>query len=172
MADASPGKAARVDKVETITTPISLEYTYTAGSASSRFLRAIEQGRLIGLRCPECSKVYVPPRGACPRCGVEITDEVEVADTGVVTTFTVVHIPLPGSEIKPPFVTATIRLDGADQTLLHLLSGCDPSEARVGMRVRAVWRPKEEWTTSFENVRYFEPSGEPDVPFEKLWENR
>ena len=76
---------ARPDKVETISTPISLEYVYTAGSASSRFLRAIEQGRLIGLRCPECRKVYVPPRGACPRCGVEVTEEVEVKDTGVVT---------------------------------------------------------------------------------------
>ncbi len=101
--------------------PISLVYQYTAGAATSRFLRAIEEGRLVGQRCPECGKVYVPPRGACPRCGVATREEVEVADRGTLTTFTVVHIPLPGSEVKPPLVTGTILLDGEDQTLLHLV---------------------------------------------------
>ena len=157
-----------MDKVETIETPISLVYQYTAGAATSRFLRAIEKGRLVGQRCPECSKVYVPPRGACPRCGVATREEVEVADRGTLTTFTVVHIPLPGSEVEPPFVTGTILLDGADQTLLHLVSGCDPGDVRVGLRVSACWKPEEEWTHSIVNIRYFEPSGEPDVPFEKL----
>ena len=37
----------------------------------------------------------------------------------------------------------------------------------MGMRVRAVWKPESEWTTSFENIEYFEPTGEPDVPYEK-----
>ena len=32
---------ATVDKIETITTPISLEYTYTAGSASTRGYSAV-----------------------------------------------------------------------------------------------------------------------------------
>lgn len=158
--------AGAIDVVETIETPISLTYDYTAGHATSQFLNAIREGRIVGQRCPECGKVYVPPRGACPRCGVSTREEVQVEDTGTVTTFTVVHIPLPNSDVKPPFVTGTILLDGADQTFLHFVRGCDPSEVRIGMRVRAVWRPREEWEHSFENVRYFEPSGEPDVHVE------
>jgi hypothetical protein len=39
------------------------------------------------------------------------------------------------------------------------------------MRVRAVWKPREQWDYSFENVRYFEPSGEPDVPTDELLES-
>jgi uncharacterized OB-fold protein len=152
-----------IDKVETITCPISLSYNYTAGAATSRFLRALHEGRLVGQRCPQCRKVYVPPRGACPRCGVPTDEEVPVRDTGTLTTFTVVHIPLPNSPVKPPFIAGTIRLDGADQTCLHLVAGCKPSDARVGLRLRAVWKPREEWTYSFENIRWFEPSGEPDV---------
>jgi uncharacterized OB-fold protein len=156
------------DKIETIVTPIGLEYDYTPGTASTTFLRGMRRGSIVGQRCPECQNVYVPPRGSCPRCGVPTEGEVPVEDTGTVTTFTVVHIPIPGSELEPPFVSAVILLDGADQTTLHLVAGCDPHEVRIGMRVRARWKPEAEWDYSFENIRYFEPTGEPDVPLEGL----
>lgn len=159
------------DKIETITTPISLEYGYTAGAASSVFLRALREGRLIGQRCPECGKVYIPPRGSCPRCGVPTTGEVEISDSGTLYSFTVVHIPIPGSELEPPFVTGIVLLDGADITCMHLVSGCEPDRVRIGMRVRAVWKPRDQWDYSFANIRYFEPSGEPDVSFEELQES-
>ena len=31
------------------------------------------------------------------------------------------------------------------------------------MRVQAVWVPDDELTTSFENIKWFKPSGEPDA---------
>jgi hypothetical protein len=158
------------DKVETIVCPIRLDYDYSAGTASSVFLRRLAEGRIVGQACPECRRVYVPPRGACPRCGVATEGEVPVKDTGTVVTFTIVHIPIPGSDTKPPFVSAVIKLDGADQTCMHLVGGCDPRQVRVGMRVRAQWRPREQWGFSFENIRWFEPSGEPDVPAERVRE--
>jgi len=102
------------DPIEQIRVPIRLDYHYTAGEATTRFLRALKEGRLFGQRCPECQQVIVPPRGACARCAVPTEEEVALSDRGTVTTFCVVHIPVPGSEIKPPFVCATIRLDGAD----------------------------------------------------------
>ena len=67
-------------------------------------------------------------------------------------------------------MTGVILLDGADQTTMHLVSGCDPREVRIGMRVRAVWKPRDEWDYTFENIRYFEPTGEPDESFEELQE--
>ena len=33
----------------------------------------------------------------------------------------------------------------------------------MGMRVRAVWKPREEWGTTIENILHFEPTGEPDA---------
>ena len=80
-----------------------LDYTFTAGAALSRFLTNIQQKRIVGQRCPQCAKVYVPPRGSCPTCGVATSDEVEVAHRGIVTTFCIVNIPVPGMVVKPPF---------------------------------------------------------------------
>ncbi len=149
--------------VEEIQTPIRLEYQYTAGEATTRFLRGLKEGRILGQRCPRCQNVIVPARGACARCGVATKEEVELPDRGTVTTFCVVHIPVPGSAVKPPFVCATIKLDGADIGLFHLVGEIPPDEVRAGMRVKAQWKPREEWDCTLENIRYFTPTGEPDV---------
>jgi len=152
--------------IEEIQTPIRLDYRYTAGGATARFLRGLKEGRILGQRCPSCQKVIVPARGACARCGVATKEEIELPDRGTVTTFCVVHIPVPGSAVKPPFVCATIKLDGADIGLFHLVSEIPPDEVRPGMRVKAQWKPREEWDCTLENIRYFTPTGEPDVELE------
>ena len=153
-------------EVAMITTPVRLHYEHTASRGESSYLRALQAGRLLGQRCPVCGKVYIPPRGACPTDGVPTTDEVELPDVGTVTTFCVVNVPYPGQRVTPPYVTAAVLLDGADIAFQHLVLGCEPGEVRMGMRVRAVWKPRDEWGTTPENIDHFRPSGEPDAPYE------
>lgn len=154
------------EPVEMIVTPIRLDYRYSVSTSESRFLHSIQEGRIIGQRCPACSKVYVPPRGACPTDGVALADFVDLPDGGIVTTFCVVNVPFLGQKIEPPYVAAHVLLDGADIAFQHLILGCPADEVRMGMRIEAVWKPREEWTTSLENVDHFRPTGEPDAPFE------
>jgi uncharacterized OB-fold protein len=166
-----PGEAVEVpatsgEPVTMVTTPVRLEYVHSASPEESRYLRGLAEGRLLGQRCPACEKVYIPPRGACPTDGVPTVDEVELPDRGTVTTFCIVNVPFFGQRLTPPYVAAYILLDGADIAFQHLVLGCDAAEVRMGMRVKAVWRPREQWHTSLENIEYFEPSGEPDAPFE------
>jgi uncharacterized protein len=163
------GPAARsgpAPPVIMMTTPVRLHYQHTAAAGESRFLRGLQQGRLLGERCPACGQVYIPPRGACPTDGVPTTDEVELADTGTVTTFCVVNVPYPGQRVAPPYVAASVLLDGADIAIQHLILGCEPSEVRMGMRVAAVWKPREQWGTTAENIDHFRPTGESDAPYE------
>jgi hypothetical protein len=156
--------------VTMITTPVHLHYRHSASLEESRYLRGLAEGRLLGQRCPECEKVYIPPRGACPTDGVPTRDEVELADTGTVTTFCIVNVPFLGQRITPPYVSAYVLLDGADIPLMHLVLGCAADEVRMGMRVKAQWRPREEWDTTLRNIDHFRPSGEPDAPFESYRE--
>jgi uncharacterized OB-fold protein len=147
-------------------TPVRLHYEHTASPGESAYLRGLAEGRLLGQRCPACGKVYIPPRGACPVDGVPTTDEVELPDTGIVTTFCVVNVPYQGQRVTPPYVAASVLLDGADIAFQHLILGCPPDEVRMGMRVAAVWKPRAEWGTSPENIDHFRPTGEPDAPYE------
>jgi uncharacterized protein len=158
--------AADADAIGMITTPIRLRYEHSVSAEESRYLRALADGKIIGQRCPACGKVYVPPRGACPTCGVPTATDVTLPDTGTVTTFCVVNVPFQGQRVQTPYVAAAVLLDGADIPFQHLVLGCEPGEVRMGMRVRAVWKPREQWGTTAENVSHFEPTGEPDAPYE------
>jgi uncharacterized OB-fold protein len=155
-AAADPG-TADVTPGMTIT-PVRLHYLHTASPGESFYLRGLAERRLLGQRCGVCGQVYVPPRGICPADGVPTHEEVELSPSGTVTTFCVVNVGYPGQRVTPPYVAAAILLDGADIAFGHLVLGCDPSEVRMGMRVRAVWGD--------EGVSHFEPSGEPDAPYE------
>ncbi len=154
------------EPVAMITTSVRLHYEHTASHEESLFLRGLAAGRLLGQRCPACGKVYIPPRAACPTDGVPTSGEVELPDTGTVTTFCVVNVPFTGQRMPPPYVAAAIVLDGADIPIQHLILGCEPGEVRMGMRVAAVWKPRAQWGTTVENIDHFRPTGEPDAPYE------
>lgn len=158
-------------EVKSIVTPVRLEYRFTAGAAAQEFLHGLAEGRLLGRRCPVDGKAYVPVRGSCPEHAVALGEDVEVADTGTVTTFCIVRIPAENLSVAPPFVAAHVLLDGADIPFFHVIHGCAPEEARMGMRVKAHWVPREELGPTLRSIRYFEPSGEPDLPLASFQEH-
>jgi uncharacterized protein len=162
---AGPSASGEHEPIGMITAPVRLTYEHTVSPGESSYLLALAEGRLIGQRCPVCGKVYVPPRGACPVDGVPTRDEVELPDTGIVTTFCVVNVPFQGQKYPSPYVAASVLIDGADIAFQHLVLGCPPEDVRMGMRVRAVWKPREEWDVGH-NIDHFEPTGDPDAPYD------
>jgi uncharacterized protein len=157
-----------VEPVRSVRTPITIRYDWTAGPVASAYLQALLDGRLVGNRCPVCTKVYLPPRGPCPTCAVLLGEAVDLSNVGTVTTFCIVNVPFLGQSIPLPYVAASVLVDGADIAFSHLILGCEASEVRMGMRVEAVWRDRSDpaWGPTLENIAHFRPTGEPDSPFE------
>jgi uncharacterized OB-fold protein len=160
------GPASEQDPVTMIVTPISLTIQHTASHEESAYLRAIAEGKLLGAKTGENGKVYFPPHGADPATGQPTTEFIELPDKGTVTTFAIINIPFQGQRIKPPYVAAYVLLDGADIPFLHLVADIDAHEVRMGMRVEAIWRPREEWGFGIDNIEYFRPTGEPDAEYD------
>ncbi|WP_036527375.1 Zn-ribbon domain-containing OB-fold protein [Nocardia sp. CNY236] len=154
------------EPVTMLTTPVDLSYKHTASPQETVYLRGLAEGKLVGARTDPKGKVYFPPRGANPTDGRPTDDFIELSDHGTVTTFCIVNVPFLGQRITPPYVAAYVLLDGADIPVLHLVLGCDANEVRMGMRVKAVWKPREEWGYGLENVDHFRPTGEPDADYE------
>ncbi|MEV6315192.1 OB-fold domain-containing protein [Streptomyces sp. NPDC051776] len=148
------------DPVTGIVAPARLEYSYSPGRAQTRYLTALAAHRMTGERCPSCRKVYVPPRGACPTCGVATTEQVECGPRGTVTTFCIVNIKAKNLDIEVPYVYAHIALDGADLALHGRIAGIPYDQVRMGLRVEPVWA---------EGGRYpdhYRPTGEPDADYD------
>ncbi|HEX2575933.1 MAG TPA: Zn-ribbon domain-containing OB-fold protein [Aquihabitans sp.] len=158
-----PASLRDVEQVRSVRTPARLDYEFTAGDASSRFLRGISQKRILGQRAPG-GRVYVPPRGADPELGRPTPEEVEVAQVGTVTSFCVVNVQFYGSVMEIPYVSALILLDGADLSIMHLIQEVPADQVRIGMRVEAVWRDDADIEPTLESITWFRPNGEPDDP--------
>lgn len=161
--EGQPDDRAPVTMLET---PISLTIQHSASQPESAYLRALQEGKLLGARTGETGKVYFPAREADPATGLALDNYVELPDKGTVTTFAIINIPFAGQRIKPPYVAAYVLLDGADIPFLHLVTDIDASEVRMGMRVEAVWRPREEWGLGIDNISHFRPTGEPDADYD------
>ena len=146
--------------------PSSIGIQHTASLPETAYLKALKEGKLLGGRTGKDGKLYFPAREADPATGKVLDEFIELPDKGTVTTFAIINIPFPGQRIKPPYVAAYVLLDGADIPFLHLVSDIEADKVRMGMRVEAVWRPREEWDFGIDNIEYFRPTGEPDADYE------
>ncbi|MDX5575900.1 Zn-ribbon domain-containing OB-fold protein [Streptomyces sp. ID01-9D] len=156
----APHTGEFADPVTGIVTPARLDYVHTPGRAQSAYIKALEERRTVGERCPSCRKVYVPPRGACPTCGVATAEQVEVGPRGTVTTFCIVNIKAKNLDIEVPYVYAHIALDGADLALHGRIAGIPYDQVRMGLRVEPVW------SEGARHVDHYRPSGEPDADYD------
>lgn len=109
-------------------------------SSVARFWRKIPQRyNLIGSRCTNCGRYFFPPRSLCPDCRrAGKIEEHKFKGNGEVVTFTVVRSASEQFEQMTPYVLAIVKLDEGPQLTAQVV--CNPEEARIGMKVRPVFR--------------------------------
>lgn len=129
-------------------------YRYSYGGQSRFFREIIFNKKLYGTKCTSCGKVFCPPRADCPHC-YEKTKWVELPGKGTVESYTTVYFGTSAAVRKFPFICAYVKLDGADTVICTNIEMDDVSKARVGMRVKAVFKEDRDGTiTDF----YFKPA--------------
>jgi hypothetical protein len=118
----------------------TIDYTYTrsTGPMIGAFLTGLRDRRIIGARGVD-GRVLVPAIDYDPVTSEDLTEQVEVADTGEITTWSWNERPLAGQPLATPFAWALVKLDGADTALLAAVDAGDPSRMRTGSRVKARW---------------------------------
>lgn len=163
---------------------ISLDYEEPLHPHRARFAKALLEGRFLGQKSPASGLVYIPSKGYDPIERVRMTeaDDVEVEPTGTVVSYTIITpVQYYGQKETEPYIRASVLLDGSDQPLGQQDIRTIPiAEFRAGMRVRAVFRPPAErelgemdnrWGGTGSVIERWDPTGEPDVPFEEFSEH-
>lgn len=154
-----------VQEPELINIPITVDvpYRFAAGKYLARFLVELrDNGKFFGIRCPLCKRVQMPPRIVCAACHVKNTEWVVLGNEGSLVGFTIMYIPLTdpttGKPHNPPFAYGSVKLDGADSVLDHLINiEPDVNKVWIGMRMRVVLRPQEERIGDLSDILFFEP---------------
>ena len=115
--------------------PISYSAPRILGDQAG-FWEAAKAGRFLIKRCKDCAKAHWFPRALCPFCMGE-TDWEEASGRGEIYTYSITRKALP-----QPFVIAYVTLDEGPRMMTHIVD-CDPEAARIGQRVKLVFKPTE-----------------------------
>ncbi len=166
MAEISlPASLQDVEPVRSVRTPAQLDYTFTAGDATTRFLNGITQKKIIGQQATPQSKVYVPPRGADPELGAATPIEVEVAQ---------VHrhpLVLRGQRrllrrSSGPGSAASALISSVAPTCRSCTSSRRSPPTRCGSACgsKTVAERRRRHRSHPPSIKWFRPGGEPDDP--------
>ncbi|MGB9880338.1 MAG: Zn-ribbon domain-containing OB-fold protein, partial [Anaerolineae bacterium] len=119
----------------------------------------LKEGRIIGVRCHHCRRTVVPPRIFCEWCFRPMDEWVYLEDHGVVNTFSICYVRWDMERLEEPLIPAVIEIAGASKGMgiLHLLGEVDPQKVKIGMKVKAVWKPAAERIGAITDILYFKP---------------
>jgi uncharacterized OB-fold protein len=96
----------------------------------------------------------------CENCFADLSNAWrDVAGSGRVHTFTVVHVDREGRRLAHPEVIAFVRIDGTDGGLVTRLVNVAPSDVRVDMPVEMVLRPPRRRRALLSDIVGFTPMG-------------
>jgi uncharacterized OB-fold protein len=142
---------------EVLSAPLVLEYPFsrTVGPVQSAFLTGLREGLVLGVRAVD-GRVLCPPVEYDPVTSAELTELVELGETGTVTTWSWEPEPRPNQPLDRPFAWALVRIDGADTALLHAVDAGLPDVMATGMQVRIRWAGER--VGSITDIACFEPA--------------
>jgi uncharacterized OB-fold protein len=116
-------------------------------SAVPRFWREIPQRyNLIGNQCEICSKLYFPPREACPYCrrkSMGKMKDLKFSGKGTVVTYTIIHDAPENFEGQAPYPIAIIQLDEGPKLTAQIVD-CKLEDVKIGMKVKSTFRKIQE----------------------------
>ena len=104
---------------------------------SPRYHREIPQRYRLEAAKTESGRIYFPPRVYYP--GGEKAEPIRLSDKGKVLTYTIIHTPPAEYSDLAPYALGIIETDDGARFTSQIVD-VDPSEVRIGMRVRVEFR--------------------------------
>ncbi len=138
---------------------MTASFAFWTGKSMDKFIAELKNKHFMGIKCPKCQRVIVPPRSICGKCYAPTEEWVELPGTGTLENFTVTGLLLTDKKtkkLKADAIIGLIKLDGADTTFVWSVSEVDPQKVKIGMKVQAVWN--ETLTGDYKDLKYFKPT--------------
>jgi uncharacterized OB-fold protein len=117
------------------------------------FWDAASEHRLVAQRCSNCERLRHPPRPMCPHCHSLDFEMAELAGSGTIYSYAILHHPQ-NPAFEYPVIAILVDLDEGVR-LVSNLTGIAHGAVRIGTRVRLRFEP----TADDMAVPVFEPDG-------------
>jgi uncharacterized protein len=76
-----------------------------------QFYKYLAQGKLMAGKCTHCGKIHLPPRPLCDRCFHQTFTWLEIAGTGKLVTYTVIHVAPEQFQHMAPYAVGIVELE-------------------------------------------------------------
>lgn len=148
---------------------LTLTWREPAGLFVNRmFLAMRDKEELWAVKCHSCNRILFPPEIVCGMCKIRIEDKeenwIKLGNEGTLVQFYQVT----GSrEIDPSTgwhpkgqtfnPIGLIRPDGGNEwtILAHILEETDTAKLSLGIRIKAVWKPREERQGLMSDIKFW-----------------
>lgn len=151
---AQTGSQATTGEVLRAGFEVGCTYTRMTGEVIGEFLAGLRDGQIKGIKGSN-GRVICPPTEYDPVTAEELTELVNLPQTGTVQTFNWVHQPRPKHLLQKPFAWALIKIDGADTALLHMVDAGSEARMKAGMKVKVRWAAERKGFIT--DIACFEP---------------
>ena len=119
--------------------------------SDNSFVKFLEEEKLTGSRCLQCSTIYAPPRDICPNCHVSKMEWVTFSGRGRLAAFTCIAVAPPSMVEKGfgrtnPYCTGVVELDEGARVVARIegVDAAHPETIRIGIPVRALFPRREQ----------------------------
>jgi hypothetical protein len=106
---------------------------------SAVYWEAVARHELVAQRCDGCNRLRHPPRPMCPHCHGVTWHAQQLAGTGTLYSYAVLHHPR-SPQFEHPILAALVDLDEGVRVVSELVDVA-PSDIRIGMRVTVDFEP-------------------------------
>ncbi|RMG26935.1 MAG: Zn-ribbon domain-containing OB-fold protein [Methanobacteriota archaeon] len=119
----------------------------------AKYEAAINEGKLVGVRCKDCNNVMVPPRPVCRACQSTNIEIHPIEGRGKLLTWTTIHVGPPSYEDNVPYTVGIVEFDNGERLTgiveipvteldygIEVVAGFDPSKEGAA---RLRWRKPE-----------------------------
>jgi hypothetical protein len=141
-----------VEKLRAWTDKIPFHYEYTAGVAGEKFLRGLQEGRILASECGKCGKLFMPPKMYCVDCYVETRRFREVGPGGEVLALAKSSVGFDGRRLARPKTFVFVGFKGVTGGLIHTASG---EGLEIGSKVAPRFRPRPKREGSVLDIECF-----------------
>jgi len=106
----------------------------------SSWRRMKERYLLVGVHCDTCGHDFFPIRKICPLCRRKGNlSEKRFNTTGEIYSYTTVHTPPTGFDLRAPYVLALIKIDSGP-TVLGMVEDAKAEDIKIGAKVEQIFR--------------------------------
>ena len=123
--------------------------------AGEKFLRGVQEGKLLASACSKCGRRFIPPKMYCADCFKE-TRFREIGLTGKVAALTESHVGFAGERLRSPRLFAYVTFPGVTGGLVQTARG---KGLKLGSKVAVRFRAKTKRTGSMLDFEFVKVSG-------------